>query len=333
MGFGLDEDEVISIAVSTNDLIALSSQAISKIDLSGISPIEVFDIPSIGLNDLAIYGGIAYIATDDIGLARFDLTNDSFLAPWGSTGVNNADNVPLALQGDTLHLGLPGYGVVRKDLSTGEILTPFTESGSANGLDILPSDNIFALISDGSNIYIGTDSGAVKWDGIQALDFQGDGSSWTRQPSQFFDFALLGSDIYVGTNIGVCRYPTSTVDIDDCIGCYRCERACPVDCIKIDTIKSERGEDIPKVNHTGVTSNGTKKGFVVSRFTIDMSECCFCNLCTYPCPEECIFMVGGPNSTRHEIDYEFSEYDRNDMIYRFSKVPPDILQSYVQENK
>ena len=44
-------------------------------------------------------------------------------------------------------------------------------------------------------------------------------------------------------------------------------------------------------------------------------------------------MVGGPNSTRHEIDYEFSEYDRNDMIYRFSKVPPDILQSYVQENK
>ena len=30
---GLDEDEVISIAVSTNDLIALSSQAISKIDL------------------------------------------------------------------------------------------------------------------------------------------------------------------------------------------------------------------------------------------------------------------------------------------------------------
>ena len=51
------------------------------------------------------------------------------------------------------------------------------------------------------------------------------------------------------------------VDIDDCIGCYRCERACPVDCIKIETIKSERGEDIPKVSHTGVTSNGTKKRF------------------------------------------------------------------------
>ena len=53
------------------------------------------------------------------------------------------------------------------------------------------------------------------------------------------------------------------VDIDDCIGCYRCERACPVDCIKIDTIKSDRGEDIPTVKHTGVTSNGTKKGLLL----------------------------------------------------------------------
>ena len=110
-----------------------------------------------------------------------------------------------------------------------------------------------------------------------------------------------------------------TVDMDDCIGCLKCERACPVDCIKIETIKSERGEDIPKVKHTGVTSNGTKKGFVVNRFTIDMSECCYCNLCTYPCPEECIFMVGGPNSSKHPIDYEFSEVDRKDLIYEFSK--------------
>ena len=27
------------------------------------------------------------------------------------------------------------------------------------------------------------------------------------------------------------------VDIDDCIACMQCERACPVDCIKIDSIK------------------------------------------------------------------------------------------------
>jgi NADH-quinone oxidoreductase subunit I len=110
------------------------------------------------------------------------------------------------------------------------------------------------------------------------------------------------------------------VDIDDCIGCLKCERACPVDCIKIETIKSPtRGEDIPNVKHTGETSNGTKKAMVVSRFTIDMSECCYCNLCTYPCPEECIFMVGGPNSSKHPIDYEFSEFDRTNLIYQFAK--------------
>jgi formate hydrogenlyase subunit 6/NADH:ubiquinone oxidoreductase subunit I len=93
-----------------------------------------------------------------------------------------------------------------------------------------------------------------------------------------------------------------------------------VDCIHIDTIKApDRGEDIPDVKHTGETSNGTKKALVVSRFTIDMSECCYCNLCAYPCPEECIFMVGGPNSSKHPIDYEFSEFDRTDLIYQFAK--------------
>ena len=110
------------------------------------------------------------------------------------------------------------------------------------------------------------------------------------------------------------------VDIDDCIGCLKCERVCPVDCIKIETVKvPNRGEDIRSIGHTGVTANGTKKAMVVSRFDIDMSECCYCNLCTYPCPEECIFMTGGPNESKHSIDYEFSEPDRTDLIYHFSK--------------
>ena len=110
------------------------------------------------------------------------------------------------------------------------------------------------------------------------------------------------------------------VDMDDCIGCLKCERACPVDCIKIVTEKAPtRGEDIKAIRHKGITSNGTRKALVVTRFDIDMSECCYCNLCTYPCPEECIYMTGGPNAKKHPIDYEFSEPDRNDLIYRFAK--------------
>ena len=42
------------------------------------------------------------------------------------------------------------------------------------------------------------------------------------------------------------------VDIDDCIGCLQCEKACPVDCIKIDTIKPPKGSDFDcgKTFHT-----------------------------------------------------------------------------------
>ena len=110
------------------------------------------------------------------------------------------------------------------------------------------------------------------------------------------------------------------VDMDDCIGCLKCERVCPVDCIKIETEKAPvRGEDIKEIGHVGVTSNGSRKALVVTRFDIDMTECCYCNLCTYPCPEVCIFMTGGPYAHKHSIDYEFSEYDRSNLIYRFAK--------------
>ena len=94
------------------------------------------------------------------------------------------------------------------------------------------------------------------------------------------------------------------VDIDDCIACMQCEKACPVDCIKIDSVKPPKGSEID----CGMTSNDTQKKMIVSRFTIDMSECMYCNLCVNPCPEECIYMVGGPNAEKHEIDYEFSKY-------------------------
>ena len=117
------------------------------------------------------------------------------------------------------------------------------------------------------------------------------------------------------------------VDIDDCIGCLKCERVCPVDCIKIETVKVEKGTDIPDISHTGETSKGTKKALLLQRFDIDMTECCYCNLCVYPCPEECIFMTGGTNSHKHPIDYEFSQYDRTDMIYKFAKEVSDEKMS------
>jgi len=112
------------------------------------------------------------------------------------------------------------------------------------------------------------------------------------------------------------------VDINDCIGCRKCERACPVECIKIDTIKVPKGTDL------GITSSGTGKRLLVSRFDIDMTECMFCNLCTYPCPEDCIFMTGGPNSEKHPLDYEYSQYDKKNLIFEFVTLTKKEIEKY-----
>ena len=93
------------------------------------------------------------------------------------------------------------------------------------------------------------------------------------------------------------------VNMDDCIGCDQCSRACPVNCITIDTAKAVAGENI------GTTSNGKKKSLWVTRFDIDIAKCCYCGLCVYPCPTECIIMTDV---------YEFSEYDRVNLIYNYT---------------
>ena len=173
-------------------------------------------IPSSFLGDVALYADKAYVASEDKGVLRYDITNDTWLEPWGSTGVNGVDYAPVALVGDILHLGLQGFGVVRKDLSNGELLSPLLASNRGG---VLPSAQIYALESDGNNLYVGTQQGARKWDGNQATTF-GQGSSWTTRPTSFFDFEIDGGSIYAGTNIGACKYSLSNLAIDDCQNVY-----------------------------------------------------------------------------------------------------------------
>lgn len=93
------------------------------------------------------------------------------------------------------------------------------------------------------------------------------------------------------------------VNMDDCIGCDQCSRACPVNCIHIETLKSTPNDS------PGVTSQGKKKALWVTKFDIDIAKCCYCSLCVYPCPTECIEMTKV---------YEFSEFERNNLVYNFA---------------
>ncbi len=102
------------------------------------------------------------------------------------------------------------------------------------------------------------------------------------------------------------------VNMDDCIGCDQCAKACPVNCITIKTIKSTPDVDL------GMTSKNTKKRLYVPQFDIDIAKCCYCGLCTYPCPTECIVMTDV---------YEFSEYDRSNLVYSFATMTPAEIET------
>jgi NADH-quinone oxidoreductase chain I len=74
------------------------------------------------------------------------------------------------------------------------------------------------------------------------------------------------------------------VDMDACIVCDLCMKACPVDCIKIEW-KREAG----------------KSGKIATRFEIDYQKCMYCGLCSEPCPTIAIW---------HTHEYENASYNR-----------------------
>ncbi|RMG00542.1 MAG: 4Fe-4S dicluster domain-containing protein [Planctomycetota bacterium] len=87
-------------------------------------------------------------------------------------------------------------------------------------------------------------------------------------------------------------------DLTTCIGCLRCAKDCPVDCIYIER------EKVPG-----------RKGFRVTSFIIDYTKCMFCAYCTENCPSDCIFM----GST-----YDLSCYSRDGCMVDFAKLPLEI---------
>lgn len=108
----------------------------------------------------------------------------------------------------------------------------------------------------------------------------------------------------------VARYQLD-VEIDDCIVCDLCAKACPVDCIAIESIKSP--------DAIGKTSDGSVKRLYAAKFEIDMAKCMYCGLCTVVCPTECITMTdqydrSTPNLA--DLTYSFSDMNEQEIAKR-----------------
>lgn len=97
-------------------------------------------------------------------------------------------------------------------------------------------------------------------------------------------------------------------EIEKCIACDLCAKACPVDCIYIEKSGPRK---IDKA--TNIATGGA-----MTRYAIDYAKCMFCALCCDPCPTDCIHMGNL---------HDHSGFTRESMIVEFTELAKEGLQT------
>jgi len=89
------------------------------------------------------------------------------------------------------------------------------------------------------------------------------------------------------------------VDIETCISCKICEKACPEGCIKV----------IPPPKEVFKTDKRP------AAFYMSLDHCLFCGLCVDPCPTA---------SIHHSSEWETASYHFNDFLFDKESLPCDL---------
>jgi len=106
------------------------------------------------------------------------------------------------------------------------------------------------------------------------------------------------------------------VHMDTCISCLLCEKACPIECIKIEDVRIE------KIMITAADGKPTPKVKEPTLFNINMYKCMYCGLCVDPCPTGAIRMTKefeGSTENIQNLHFRFITPERRAMAIRLGE--------------
>ena len=224
---GVSSDHISSLAFDANSntlVVGHYESGISLINTSTNTLIEVMTtedgLDSDIVTQVATRYGIAYIATPEAGVMRINLYDVSILGSWQSLGADNLEATPVAVDGDTLYLGLSGFGILVIDRLTGDISDHWTQDGN------LPDDDVLSMHMDyNGGLLVGSsvsntgasgNGGIARWDGSNWQVLPTSIPGWSNDPYVFYDVTSDADGIYAGTNRGACMWNWS-YDLQDCV--------------------------------------------------------------------------------------------------------------------
>ena len=233
---GLNSNSITSLAFDSNTetlVIGHFESGISLYSTDSNNVIETYSesegLDSDMIRDIATRFGIAYIATEEAGVMRIDLSTPTIIGSWQSLGVDNLDSTPVAVDGDVIYLGLPGLGVLLIDRLTSDILDLWTPDDPNS----IPDEDVNTLTLDfyggllvGSEVQnsgANANGGLARWDGSTWDLLPTSIPGWNNDPFEFYDVSSDADGVYAGTNRGACMWnwpdpntPQSQFTLEDC---------------------------------------------------------------------------------------------------------------------